>query len=177
MRDDDRRRNEAAASSSSEHVLSVQRLHCGRHLSEWAHELPAHAASLSDAELEEQARCLGAPFDGIGFAVAPAPGQLEDLATRCDAPGAGQGPQGAEEGSGELVLWGAQVGGPDRWAKADGGVANADGSGGDGTPSGECRFHTGDLVRRRGDELYYLGRSDQQVKLNGRRHPSRRGNG
>ena len=34
---------------------------------------------------------------------------------------------------------------------------------------GESRFRTGDLVRRRGSDLFYLGRADQQVKLNGRR--------
>ena len=58
-------------------------------------------------------------------------------------------------------LWGAQIGGPDRW-----GVERC---GADSTPSGESRFHTGDLVRSRGGGVYYLGRADEQVKLNGRR--------
>ena len=152
---------------------------------QWAYELPSHAASLSDTELEKQARCLGAPFDGIGFAVAPSPEQLEDLvASRCDAQavggddvggddvglGVGQGGEdssqdASQDASGELVLWGVQVGGADRWAPPE---ADAVG-GGERTPSDDCRFPTGDLVRRQGDALFYLGRADQQVKLNGRR--------
>ena len=120
---------------------------------QFAYELPPRVASLTDAELARHARCLGAPFDGIGFAVTHAPSLLDELMT---AEGKGKGglqqEGGGEDQCGELVLWGAQVGGPE--------------------PSGEERvLHTGDLVSRSGDtgELFYLGRADQQVKLNGRR--------
>ena len=67
---------------------------------------------------------------------------------------------------GELVLHGLQIGPPERWATPAHAAAGGD-AGGDGTSLG--RFHTGDLVRCHGGSLFYLGRADQQVKLNGRR--------
>ena len=123
---------------------------------QWAYEVPQHAAALSDAHLEQHARCLGVPFNGIEFALVHTPGLPDDF------PGVGDAAahDGSQEGVGELVLYGLQVGEPERWT-AGGDV------GGAGTGLG--RFHTGDLVRCHGGSLFYVGRADQQVKLNGRR--------
>ena len=130
---------------------------------QWAYEVPADAAALTDAQLEQRARCLGSPFEGIEFEVVPARALLEDLVESGGHVASGGAEEPAAEGEGgELVLRGAQVGGRDRWAAP--GAATSGHADGD-----ESRFFTGDLVRCRGDGLYYLGRADQQVKLNGRR--------
>ena len=145
---------------------------------QWAYQLPRHAAALSDAQLEQHARCLGAPFDGIDFAIVPAApghGVLDDFPEGQSVIGDAAAYDGGREGVvGELALCGLQVGGSGRWATPIQAAAGAD-AGGDG--GGDCagseRFRTGDLVRchaaPHGDSLFYLGRADQQVKLNGRR--------
>ena len=144
-----------------------------------AYELPPHVASLSDAQLEQHARCLGTPFEGICCAAVHVPALLEGLSEAVPA-------DGLEIK--ELVLWGTQVGGPDRWGMPN--VASRAIQGEDTLPvtlracggfipstsMGEWRLHpqqqrlrTGDLVQCRGGAMYYVGRADQQVKLNGRR--------
>lgn len=153
---------------------------------QWAYELPRHAAALSDAQLEQHARCLGVPFDGIDFALmqtAPGHGMLDDF------PGVqsvGDAAAHNREEVGELVLTGLQVGGAGRWttpthttagidtesdagSNVGGDVGDDAGNDAGGDVAGLERFHTGDLVRCHGGSLFYLGRADQQIKLNGRR--------
>ena len=118
---------------------------------QFAHVVPPAVASLPDADIQQHALCLGEPFDGISVDVVSSggpPGGSEG--------GLGAGTHTARDAStletGELVLSGLQVGGPDRWQ---------------GTSD---RFYTGDLVRRTATGgLAFAGRADRQVKINGRR--------
>ena len=102
--------------------------------------------------MREHALCLGEPFDGICASLL-----LEDGEPRGMSAADGAGLVLAEEGSrGELVLRGVQVGGRERRR-------------GEGAAASDA-YRTGDIVRRGdGGRLTFVGRADQQVKLNGRR--------
>lgn len=127
---------------------------------QFANAISPEVAALPDASIQQHAMYLGVPFEGISVRVVTSRGGAEVDPTEAGSPPeevewvpcerGGDGHQ--QTATGELVLSGVQVGGPERW---------------NGTSD---QFHTGDLVQiTAGGRLAFVGRSDRQVKVSGRR--------
>ena len=130
---------------------------------QFAYRIPPSAASLTDEEIAEHARCLGTPFEGISVEVAAR--AADDDAADADHD------ESAAAAAGELVLRGTQVGGAERWSSRPLAPTDHAAPQADAHDPFHAPFFTGDLVRVRPADglLLFAGRADRQVKLNGRR--------